>query len=565
VVAVDDASPDSKLSADLDKLAKAGRIGLIRNKMNMGFAGSVNRALEGRDAGEDVLLLNADTIVPPGAIEMLAAHVRGAPDIGTVTPLSNNGEDTSFPVRFGANPLPTSAEIAELHQIAAKTNRGRAIDLPNGVGFCLYINAAAVDRLGALSIAFDRGYYEDVEFCLRAKQAGFRNVCAADAYVGHHGSASFGADKRALVVRNLRRLATAHPDYIATARAFEKADPLKPVIARIEDELLRVKAQEHVLLMPWDTPQFLERSLAHIAARRHDNVLVIRAGERKGDLVLALTNTGGNSPQNLTWRIAGAATADEIGKRLSQLRLASATIVDAEAVPPAVAEAVAKRVSDITLVAARVAPVKRAPKRKAAVIVTMPKRSGAPTTLALTPAIRHGFAATGSVRPMEMLDLVDLPHTAPPTLNASSGMLAVIGISERDEDLAMLRALGAALPGSPDAPTIIIAGWLGAKHHLPANIHVAGRIDDGELSGWLSRLGAQAILFADRKWGMADPRAALWLEAGLPVAWFGLRAANAQQDGALVLPGTGGPDVLAQKVAAWITTPRRDEAPSPAG
>jgi O-antigen biosynthesis protein len=374
-------------------------------------------------------------------------------------------------------------------------------------------------------------------------------VCATDAYVGHHGGQSFGADKRALVVRNLRRLRQTQPDYIAIARAFEKADPLKGAIARIEDELLR-KARLHLLLMPADTPAFLESSVARIVSRKHDNVLLIRAGERKGMLHLALTAADGASPQNLIWRFPMQDSA-ELAKRLSQLHLSSATIVDAEAIPPALTEAVARRVPDVTLLVARIAPVKRAPKRK--ITMTLPKRAARSTTLALTPAICHGFAASGSTRQMETLDLSGLPRAQPPKLAASSGVLAVLGAAERDEDLALLRALGAALPGS--APTVIVAGQLGVRHRLPANIHITGAVDDDELSGWLTRLGVQATLFADRKWGMADPRAALWLDAGLPVAWFGLRAANAPQDSALVLPASAGPDMLAQKIAAWLGKP----------
>jgi hypothetical protein len=164
---------------------------------------------------------------------------------------------------------------------------------------------------------------------------------------------------------------------------------------------------------------------------------------------------------------------------------------------------------------------------------------------------------------METLDLSDLLHTEPPKLAAMTGILAVLGIAERDDDIALLRALGAALPGTADTPTVIVAGRLGAKHRLPANVHAGGAIGDDELSDWLSRLDAQAVLFADRKWGMADPRAALWQDAGLPVAWFGLRAANAPQDAALVLPVSAKPDIVARKVATWLEGLRPDEAPSP--
>jgi hypothetical protein len=72
IIVVDDCSPEPKLSAWLDRLAKSGAIVLLRNKKNLGFVASVNRGM--RHAGDrDVALLNSDTEVPPG----LAAPVTG--------------------------------------------------------------------------------------------------------------------------------------------------------------------------------------------------------------------------------------------------------------------------------------------------------------------------------------------------------------------------------------------------------------------------------------------------------------------------------------------------------
>jgi GT2 family glycosyltransferase len=200
VVAVDDDSPDAAIRAYLDEAAAAGVLDLIRNPVNLGYAGSVNRALATR-AGGDVLLLNADALPPPGAVDRLAALCRAAPDVGAVTPFSNNGELTSYPVRHQANPLPSAPEIAALDAHARAANGDALVDLPNGVGFCLYVSAACVDAVGAMPEIYGQGYYEDVEFCLRAREKGLRTVAAPGVYVGHAGSRSFGARKRALVAR----------------------------------------------------------------------------------------------------------------------------------------------------------------------------------------------------------------------------------------------------------------------------------------------------------------------------------------------------------------------------
>src|SRR5262249_47383785 len=157
----------------------------------MGFVGAVNRALRLVSAG-DVILLNADAVVPRGFIERLAATARSDPTIATITPLSNNGEFTSFPVPFKPNPMPTARAIAKANAIAPRANAGPAVDIPNALGFSLNTPRRCLDEVGVLSEVFQRGYLEDVDYCLRARERGLRNLCDPSVFVGHVGSRSFG-------------------------------------------------------------------------------------------------------------------------------------------------------------------------------------------------------------------------------------------------------------------------------------------------------------------------------------------------------------------------------------
>ena len=122
----------------LNKLAAAGTIDLLVNETNLGFVGAINRALERVSTG-DVVLLNSDTIVPPGFVERLATMARSAPNIGTVTPLSNNGDIFSFPTPNDVNPMQSYEQILGIDRVASTANAGDAIDVPSGIGFCLYI------------------------------------------------------------------------------------------------------------------------------------------------------------------------------------------------------------------------------------------------------------------------------------------------------------------------------------------------------------------------------------------------------------------------------------------
>lgn len=237
ILVVDDATPELELKRHLHSLAADHVIELLVNPVNLGFIGAVNRALAAVTDG-DIVLLNSDTLVPLGAIDRLAAAAYSAPNIGTVTPLSNNGEFFSFPKPNAVNPLPGGLDgVGALDRAAAGIADAEVIDMPSGIGFCLYVKRACLDRIGGLSDQFHRGYLEDVDFCLRARAAGFRNVCAPSVFVGHHGSRSFQQSKRSLVLRNLDILDRRFPGYRNECRAVETTDPLAPARITLEAAL----------------------------------------------------------------------------------------------------------------------------------------------------------------------------------------------------------------------------------------------------------------------------------------------------------------------------------------
>jgi GT2 family glycosyltransferase len=540
IVAVDDVSPDKALSEELDGLADSSRITLLRNTLNLGFAGSVNRGLTLRSPGQDALLLNADTIVPRGAIEAMARHARSHPDVATVTPLSNNGEDTSFPLRFRPNPMPAAAEVALLQNAATRANAGRTIELPNGIGFCLYVNGAAADRIGPLSCGFERGYYEDVEFCLRATALGYRNVCATDAYVGHHGERSFGASKRALVVRNHGRLVAAHPDYLAKADAFQRSDPLSEPVARIEEILVRQMSKLDLLLVPRNTPMVLRKAIvADLHPGEDRNLILACVGEVNGQLELRLTGVDNALPQNLTWSAAASRTGEnKLLRKLTTLPVERIAALDVDHLPDFVRQYISGHERDLSLFTTEPRAQRRRTDsgRRREKRMTLQDRS-------------RSLVMTRTNDPVAGAALPEIACTRPPQLEARCGILAVVSCSEID----LLRELSERLPRHSSWPSVVVAGRLSPslEEILRDDVHVAGDIDDDELPAWLGRLGPRAVLFADRRWSCADPRAARWTE--LPTARFDAVKSEpcfASQD--LYIPAEASPASAATVIAAWI-------------
>lgn len=226
VIAVDDRGPDPTIAQLLDRLAMEGRITLHRNPTNLGFVRSVNIGMAMAAGTRDVVLLNADTVVVPGWLRRLQAVAQKAPDIGTVTPWSNDATICSYPRANAATPL-AEVDVPALNSLAGRVLDGQAIDIPTAVGFCMYIRRDCLVQTGWFDAAtFGTGYGEENDFCQRASRLGWRHRMALDLYVGHVGGGSFGPAKQARVDKALRLLARLYPDYESTVHGFIERDPL---------------------------------------------------------------------------------------------------------------------------------------------------------------------------------------------------------------------------------------------------------------------------------------------------------------------------------------------------
>ncbi len=231
LILVDDGSTRPETARALALAAQSPGVTLHRTPGGLGFTGAVNAGL-GHVGQGPVLLLNSDIYLPPDTLPRLLAHLAD-PEIGTVTPLSNNAGSLCLLGPGQAAALPPPAICDRLAGLAAQHNPGLALDLPNGNGFAMLISAACLRAIAPLSNLYDSGYYEEVDFCLRATAAGWRHVAACDAFIGHVGSVTYGPEKRRLVAGNALRLAQRFPDYLRLYAAFAAQDPLAPARNRL--------------------------------------------------------------------------------------------------------------------------------------------------------------------------------------------------------------------------------------------------------------------------------------------------------------------------------------------
>jgi GT2 family glycosyltransferase len=213
IIVVDHASGEGSVT----QLRALPDVELIELTENAGFAAGCNagitRALT-TGAGA-VLLINSDVIVPPDAPGVLRAVLERDRSIGVVGPV----------VRMRSTP-----DIIESAGIQYNQATGRMRLLDHGVtssalaafdtraadavaGCAMMVRRDVFEACGLLSEHYSFGF-EDIDFCLRARQRGSATVCCGPAFVLHEGQRSIGrgsASRAYFATRNHLLLASRHP------------------------------------------------------------------------------------------------------------------------------------------------------------------------------------------------------------------------------------------------------------------------------------------------------------------------------------------------------------------
>lgn len=252
LVVINDATPDMELCRALNDLALQGCITLLTNPVNLGFPGSCNRGMN-LHPDRDVVLLNSDAEVFGDWLDRLQSVAYSAGDIGTVTPLGQDASIMSYP--GGAETQQALFPASEIDCVARQVNGGNTVELPVGVGFCLYIKRSCIDEVGVFDeYSFATGYGEENDFCLRARARGWRHVGAPGLFVGHPGKLSYGRLRQMLMERNHLVLNSLYPGYDDLVADFLTADPLRETRRQIDAGLLLQRSTAPVLFVSSDVP-----------------------------------------------------------------------------------------------------------------------------------------------------------------------------------------------------------------------------------------------------------------------------------------------------------------------
>jgi GT2 family glycosyltransferase len=192
IIVVDNGSQDNTPAAIRTRFPA---VTVVENHNNLGFAAGnnvgVSLALQG-DA-EYVMLLNNDTVVDGQMLARLLTVIQSQADVGIVGPKMLYFDPPNV-IWCAGNRLGRWPWIT--HRLQAEQPDGALDELPHAVDYItacgILLRRAVIEQIGLLDPRFFI-YYEETDWCYRARRAGWRILYVPDARLWHKVSAAMGA------------------------------------------------------------------------------------------------------------------------------------------------------------------------------------------------------------------------------------------------------------------------------------------------------------------------------------------------------------------------------------
>lgn len=223
VIVIDNASTDGTLPA----VRRAGSgIRFLANPQNVGFAAAVNQGLRSADT-ETVVILNPDVLVTRSSLDNLM-RAFADPRVGAAGGKlvhADASTDAGFTVRRFPTLASMLAEVLLLNRLwhgnpwnrryrCLNMDYAKEQEVDQPAGACLAVRRAAFDDIGGFDENFFPVWFEDVDFCRRLQDRGWKILYRPDAVFTHAGGHSVSKlsflDRQAFWYTNLLRYFAKH-------------------------------------------------------------------------------------------------------------------------------------------------------------------------------------------------------------------------------------------------------------------------------------------------------------------------------------------------------------------
>ena len=187
LVLVDNASADGSAAYFEALRAQYDHVTLCINQQNKGYAGGNNDGMRVAK-GAYIVLLNNDTLVPSGWLDRLLGLLKSNENVGLVGPVTNSAGNEQRIEITGLNESNFEQRIAPY----LERQRAQWFTTERLSFYCVGMKRAVMERVGFLDERFGLGMFEDDDYCIRVRNAGYALAVIEDCYVYHKGSVSFG-------------------------------------------------------------------------------------------------------------------------------------------------------------------------------------------------------------------------------------------------------------------------------------------------------------------------------------------------------------------------------------
>lgn len=161
---------------------------IIKNKKNRGVISAFNQGIN-IFIGDYLLLQNNDCLMTPNWLEEMMKVINQESNIGIVGPLTNLFKGKSHP-----NPqlvYPEYKSLNELNNFAISLrNKQKKLysEVDYVFGHCMLISRKVIEDIGNFDTRFGIGYFEEIDYCKRAKDKGYKIVVANHSFIHHFGN-----------------------------------------------------------------------------------------------------------------------------------------------------------------------------------------------------------------------------------------------------------------------------------------------------------------------------------------------------------------------------------------